>query len=497
MADNVVANAGAGGATFATDDIGGVHYPITKVAFGALDTATLVTTSAGLPVQVQGTFTVDTELPAAAALGDGTANPTAPAVGSFPHVWDGSDWSRLREIVNGLDSAGTGILAAGLAGHFDDASTGAVTENQFAPVRISSRRALLVEGVASGTAVTVSGTVTANAGTGTLAVSNTTLSVTGGGTEAAALRVTIANDSTGVVSVDDNGGALTVDNGGTFAVQESGGALTALQLIDNIVSVVDGAAGSTPTGVAALAVRDDSLSTLTPVEGDFVELRTSSTGALWVVTASTVTVAGTVTANAGSGTFTVANGGTFAVQESGSALTALQLLDDAVFTDDAAFTPGTSKGLAVGLQADETSPDSVNEGDFGVPRMTLERFAIVTTKPVATGEGCDVFRSIDLDETEEDVKTSAGQLYGYYFANLHASSWRYLKFYNDTAANVVVGTTTPFLTIPLPATSAGHIMFSHPVKFSVALSAAATTGVADNDTGAPGANEVVLNAWYK
>jgi len=37
------------------------------------------------------------------------------------------------------------------------------------------------------------------------------LSTTGGGTEAAALRVTIANDSTGLVSVDDNGGSLTVD----------------------------------------------------------------------------------------------------------------------------------------------------------------------------------------------------------------------------------------------------------------------------------------------
>ena len=33
----------------------------------------------------------------------------------------------------------------------------------------------------------------------------------GGGTEATALRVTIASDSTGVVSVDDGGGALTVD----------------------------------------------------------------------------------------------------------------------------------------------------------------------------------------------------------------------------------------------------------------------------------------------
>lgn len=30
-----------------------------------------------------------------------------------------------------------------------------------------------------------------------------------------------------------------------------------------------------------------------------------------------------------------------------------------------------------------------------------------------TGNGCSLFRSIDLDETEEDVKTSAGNLYGY------------------------------------------------------------------------------------
>ena len=37
------------------------------------------------------------------------------------------------------------------------------------------------------------------------------LSTTGGGTEAAALRVTLATDSTGLVSVDDNGASLTVD----------------------------------------------------------------------------------------------------------------------------------------------------------------------------------------------------------------------------------------------------------------------------------------------
>lgn len=43
------------------------------------------------------------------------------------------------------------------------------------------------------------------------AITNTTLSVVGGGAEATALRVTVANDSTGLLSVDDNGGSLTVD----------------------------------------------------------------------------------------------------------------------------------------------------------------------------------------------------------------------------------------------------------------------------------------------
>lgn len=47
---------------------------------------------------------VDTELPAAAALADNTANPTAPAVGSFQHVFDGSTWDRAPgDSAQGMD----------------------------------------------------------------------------------------------------------------------------------------------------------------------------------------------------------------------------------------------------------------------------------------------------------------------------------------------------------------------------------------------------------
>jgi hypothetical protein len=55
------------------------------------------------------------------------------------------------------------------------------------------------------------GAVNIQDGGNSITVDNVALSVVGGGTEAAALRVTIANNSTGLLSVDDNSGSLTVD----------------------------------------------------------------------------------------------------------------------------------------------------------------------------------------------------------------------------------------------------------------------------------------------
>lgn len=113
--------------------------------------------------------------------------------------------------------------------------------------------------------------------------------------------------------------------------------------------------------------------------------------------------------------------------------------------------------------------------------------------------GCSIFRSLDLDETEEDVKTSAGTVYGVWFSNL-ATSTRYLKFYNATAASTTVGTTTPVITLPLPGNStddvSGVISLPQGIAFSTAICVAATTGLADNDTGAPSANDVVVNIFY-
>jgi hypothetical protein len=167
--------------------------------------------------------------------------------------------------------------------------------------------------------------------------------------------------------------------------------------------------------------------------------------------------------------------------------------------DDAAFTPATSKVIMAGFEADEGSTDSVDEGDAGAGRMTLDRKQIVNPQPHTAG-GLSIFRSIDLDESEEEVKGTAGQVYSMWVTNT-ATSTRFVKFYNLTAANTTVGSSTPVITIGIPGNSSDAVtgLFggAYGLAFDTAISVAATTAVADADTGAPGANEVIINIFYK
>ena len=88
------------------------------------------------------------------------------------------------------------------------------------------------------------------------------LAVVGGGTEAAAVRVTLANDSTGVVSVDDNAGALTVDWAGTAPPIGAGteaGALRVTLATDStgVVSIDDNSSTITVDGTVAVSGIED------------------------------------------------------------------------------------------------------------------------------------------------------------------------------------------------------------------------------------------------
>jgi hypothetical protein len=120
----------------------------------------------------------------------------------------------------------------------------------------------------------------------------------------------------------------------------------------------------------------------------------------------------------------------------------------------------------------------------------------------STTGGHSFYKSIDLDESEEEVKATAGTVYSIACFNL-STAVIYLKLYNATAANVTVGTTVPVITLPIPtqsatANGAGFIWdIVGGLAFGTAITIAATTGIADNNAGAPGANEVVIALAYK
>lgn len=151
----------------------------------------------------------------------------------------------IDDIVHSGDAALSKYAVIGAV--FDDAATATVTENNAISLRMTSGRALHVavqNTVAIGDGTNPITVVTD--GADNLANTNNELVTAGlnyafdganwdrvpngGGVEAAAMRVTIASDSTGVLSVDDNGSSLTVD--GTVTIGDG---------TNNVVVVTDGA----------------------------------------------------------------------------------------------------------------------------------------------------------------------------------------------------------------------------------------------------------------
>ena len=185
---------------------------------------------------VDGSVTADTELPAAAALSDTIANPTTPMIGAALMGFDGTNWERVKTDGSNalfISDAGSSLTIDNTALTTADLDTGAGTD---------TRGVFGLLGGASG---------------------GGSIIYAGGGVEANALRVTIASDSTGVLSVDDNAGSLTVDNTGTFAVQaaQSGtwniGTLTGITNVVHVddnastISIDDGASSITIDGTVA------------------------------------------------------------------------------------------------------------------------------------------------------------------------------------------------------------------------------------------------------
>lgn len=297
------------------------------------------------------------------------------------------------------------VMMAGAT--FDDSSPDTVNEGDGGAIRMSSRRELYTQirdaaGNERGLNVDANGAIAAVVtGTGTFVVQAAQSGTWNIGT------VTTVTTVSAVTNVATIGTSVTPGTGAS-----------------NLGKAVDAAAGASDTGVAALVVRDDALTTLTPADGDYTTLRVDSTGAVWVnlgglavyttdaaAPASPVGLSTLYVRDDTLSTLSQAEGDWIPARV--NSLGAIWVVQEGVLVDDAAFTPGTSKVFPMGCQADEGSTDSVDEGDVGCPRMTLDRKQHVVMEHLSDSvrqnstARTPVFAAIDVASSGDNTIVSA------------------------------------------------------------------------------------------
>ena len=120
---------------------------------------------------------------------------------------------------------------------------------------------------------------------------------------------------------------------------------------------------------------------------------------------------------------------------------------------------------------------------------------------MAGAQGYATYRNLNLGATGALVAVGPRVIGGWWIYN-NAAAARYVKLYNKAVAPTV-GTDVPLITLGVPASSAANLMIPNSGGgqqgiggFDSGIGIGATTGVADADTGAPSANDIVLNLWY-
>ena len=545
MADNILLNAGTGGQTLATDQTaGGQHFQQVKLTDGTADSTTAIAAGGGVEAAAL-RVTIASDSTGVVSVDDNggslTVDGTVTEANSAAILADTAAMDTNLATVAGA-VAGTEMQVDVVTSALPTGAATAAKQPALGTAGASSVDVISVQGIASGTAMAISGTVTANVGTGTQAISAASLPLpTGASTETTAAAIAAS-----VASIDTNlGGTSAVDTaaGGTdsgavmLAIRDD--ALTTLTPVDGdytnlrvsstgALHVTGGGGGTEYTedvatadpivGSATLMERDDALTTVTPVEGDWIGLRGSAEGALWTqdfnsdaILADTTTIAGDTTSI--DGKITACNTG--AVVISSGAVTStlaaettkvIGTVNVAAGQTIAATNAGTFATQAT-LQAGSASigtlgaNSGVDIGDVDVTSISAGANLIgdVGISGARTSGGCTPIQLLDVDETEDAVKASAGQVYFIHAINMAATT-NYLKFYNLTVANTTVGTSTPVLTFPVPpnSTTGGGFVLNVPngIAFDTAITVAATTAAAVADTGAPGAGEVIVNIGY-
>ena len=251
---------------------------------------------------------------------------------------------------------------------------------------------------------------------------------------------------TAELSATDNAvlDAIAASLAGTLTVTGGGGGTEYTE---------DAAAAANPVGNAMILVREDARAgSLTTTDGDNVAARGNNKGEQYVKDTDAAALLTTIDADTGNistkidtiagavagtemqvdvltmptitvNSHAVTNAGTFATQVDGAALTALQLIDDPVFADDAAYTLGTSKGQVIqgiAVETDGTDPTTVSaEGDVASLRTDRQRLLIVNqTHP----RGFTVSADYASAQTNASVKAAPGASLSIYITDITISN---------------------------------------------------------------------------
>lgn len=122
----------------------------------------------------------------------------------------------------------------------------------------------------------------------------------------------------------------------------------------------------------------------------------------------------------------------------------------------------------------------------------------VTLGAIPTG-GLSTYKNIDVNAGGHLIKGSPGRLYVLHAIN-RSNFERFLKLYNKATAPVV-GTDIPVMTISLGGTAGNadndfEMSTDIGFAFSLGIGVAATTGIADSNTGATSVNDVVVTIGF-
>lgn len=161
-----------------------------------------------------------------------------------------------------------------------------------------------------------------------------------------------------------------------------------------------------------------------------------------------------------------------------------------------ARTAGDAGMLSL-FERNDTPTGTVTEstGQYSVPRMSLKGFVYTQAMPAAQN-GLSVKSIVSANsDNATNVKTTAGQLYGYQISN-KAITPNYVKLYNKASTAPTVGTDTPFMRLMIPAGQTIQMQTDVGIAFSAGIGYGIVTGSADADDTSVAAGDVCLNLLY-